>query len=272
MASKTKAPKFSPEERAYQKAQADLLNQQRQMIEQQRQQNMILAPFFAQQEGFDVDIDPATGQIRGITERQTPELARSREMRQLLEERSLAAMKGELPVDPALERSLQEQEQELRERLAQQFGPGYETSTPAMRTLGEFFKTSEELRSGARTQQLSLAEQLGLTREQQEMYRRGTAQNVMRQFSIADPMSFAGAFGQVGQGYQAAQAPFGTMRQMQMQTQQANQQQQNALLGAGLQAAGAIGGGIAGGPLGATAGASLAGYLFPGTPTVIPRK
>jgi hypothetical protein len=256
---KQKTPKFSPEERAYQKAQADLLNQQRQMIESQRQQNMILAPFFARQEGFDVDIDPATGQIRNIYEIASPERARQQEIRRMFEERSLAALKGELPVDPAMERSLKEQETELRNRLAQQFGPGYETTTPGIQTLGEFFKTAEGLRYGARTGQLTLAEQLGLTREQQEMFRRGTAQDVMRQFSIADPMSFAGAFGQVGQGYQAAQAPFATQRQLQAQIAAQNRQQQAGLIGAGLGAAGTIIGGAMGGPMGAAIGSKLTG-------------
>jgi hypothetical protein len=235
-----------------QQAQTALLEEQQRLVQQQAEQNKVLLPFFARQEGFDVQVDPQTGQITGITELPSPERAREAEIRGLLQERSLAALKGELPVDPALERSLKEQEQELRDRLIQQFGPGYETTTPGIQTLGEFFRSAEELRSGARTGQLTLAEQLGLTREQQEMYRRGTAQDVARQFGVADPMSFAGALGQVGTGYGQAMGSYLTQIQMAQQAQQAKRTQTAGLIGAGLGALGYAAGGALGGPIGAS--------------------
>jgi hypothetical protein len=250
-------PKPSKEEKQLQRAQVELLNQQRQMIEQQRQQNLILAPFFAKQEGFDVTVDPSTGQITSIREIDTPERRREAEIRGLFQERSLKALKGELPVDPALERSLKEQETELRNRLTQQFGPGYETTTPGIQTLGEFFRSAEELRSGARTGQLTLAEQLGLTREQQEMFRRGTAQDVTRQFGIADPMTFAGALGQVSKGYALPQQFLMAQRQFAAQTAQSKKAQ----IGAGIGAlGGAAVGAYFGGPQGAAAGAQAGAY------------
>lgn len=226
---------------------------ERQIVEETREQNKVLLPFLAKQEGFDVQVDPTTGQITGISQIETPEMARDKEIRGLFQERSLKALKGELPVDPALERSLEEQETELRNRLMQQFGPGYETSTPGIQTMGEFFRSAEELRSGARTGQLTLAEQLGLTREQQEMYRRGTSQDVLRQFGVADPMSFAGALGQVQQGYLQAAAPFTEERRFQESQDLAKRGQNMAMAGSVISGLGSI----AAAPM--TGGTSLAG-------------
>lgn len=238
-------PKPSREEKALWQAQSALAEQQRQMVDQQAQQNKLLIPFFAKQEGFDVQIDPTTGQITGISQIETPEMARDKEIRSLMQERSLKALKGELPVDPALERSLEQQEAELRNRMKQQLGPGYESSSAGIETMGEFYRSAEGLREGARTGQLTLAEQLGLTREQMEMHRRGTAQDVFRQFGVADPMSFAGALGQVQQSYAQAAAPLAQQRNMQFQADMANAANMSQMVGAGLGAAGSIvGGGV----------------------------
>lgn len=241
MGTKVSVPGPSAEERDLQRNQAELLALQRQIIEEQRGQNRILLPFLAEQEGFDVTVDE-NGIITGITQRaeETAKRAQSAEIERLLGERSLAALRGELPVDPALEKDLEVQEQELRNQLTAQFGPGYETSTPGIQALEEFRRTSEILRSGARTGQLTLAEQLGITREQQEQFRRQSSGDVLRTSAIGDPLTFAGAFGQTARGYGQAQVPFIQQRQMQMQASIANAQSSAGLLGAGLGAIGAF--------------------------------
>jgi len=236
-----KVPGPSQEERDLQRNQAELLGLQRQIIEQQRAQNAILLPFLAQQEGFDVTTD-ANGNITSITQRaeETARRQQTAEIERLFGERSLAALKGELPVDPALEKDLGVQEQELRNQLTAQFGPGYETSTPGIQALEEFRRTAEILRSGARTGQLTLAEQLGITREQQNQFSRQSSQDVLRQSSIGDPLTFAGAFGQTAQGYGQAQIPFIKQREMQLQASQANASRTASLFGAGIGAIGAF--------------------------------
>jgi len=237
--SKVSVPGPSPEERELQKNQAELLALQRQIIEEQRAQNRILLPFLAEQEGFDVEVDE-NGVIQTITQRpeETARRAQGAEIERLFGERSLAALRGELPVDPALEQGLGQQEQELRNQLSSQFGPGYETSSPGIETLGEFFRTSEILREGARTGQLTLAEQLGITREQQDQFRRQSSQDVLRQSAIGDPLTFAGAFGQTAKGFGQAQVPFIQQRQMQTQASIANAQSSasrfGSILGAGV--------------------------------------
>jgi len=241
MGGKVSVPPPTEEERALQRNQAELLALQRQTIEEQRAQNRILLPFLAAQEGFDVTVDQ-NGVITGILQRpeETERRAQEREITSRLNERSLQALKGELPVDPALEEDLRVQEQELRNQLSSQFGAGYETSTPGLETLGEFFRTSEILRAGARTGQLTLAEQLGITREQQEQFRRQSSQDVLRTSAIGDPLTFAGAFGQTAKGYGQAQVPFIQQRQMQLQASIANAQSSAGILGAGIGAIGAF--------------------------------
>lgn len=239
MGGSTKVPGPSAEERELQKNQAELLALQRQMIEQQNAQNAILLPFLAEQEGFDVTTNE-TGNITSISKRPDALADKRRQLEEGLTQRSLDALAGNLPVDPALEQNLTQQENELRERLATQFGPGYETSTPAIETLGDFFRNSEVLREGARTGQLTLAEQLGLAREQQNDFSRGASQDVLRQTSIGDPLTFAGAFGQVARGFGQAQQPYIQQRQMQAQASAQNNASRMSLFGAGLGAIGAF--------------------------------
>lgn len=234
-----KVPEPTPEERQLQQAQANLLNIQTQMITQQQEQNAVLLPFLAQQEGYDVTLNDK-GMITGITKRPDPLKDQNDEITGLLNERSLKALRGELPVDPALENELKGQEEQLRERLVAQFGPGYETSSVGIETLGDFFTNSEAMREGARTGQLTLAEQLGLTRQQQDIFARQSSQDALRTSSVADPLAFAGAYGQAARGYGQAQMPYIQNRQMAAQVGMANHNSTMQLIGAGIGAAGAM--------------------------------
>ena len=105
------------------------------------------------------------GRIVGFDEGR-PQPALRGDIETKLLQRSQAALAGTLPLDPSLERGLSEQQQLLQGTLAQQLGPGYATSTPGMQALATQGQRAEELRYGARTGQLTLAEQLGLQREQ----------------------------------------------------------------------------------------------------------
>lgn len=239
MGSSVKVPEPTAEERDLQRQQAETLKLQRQIIEDQRRQQGILLPFFAEQEGFKVETD-ANGNIKSISKIFDPLAAKRKELETGLLDRSLAALKGEAPVDPALEESLKTNEATLRERLTAQFGPGYETSTPGIKSVEEFNRTAEILRAGARTQQLTLAEQLGITREQQEIFRRQSSQDILASQSQGVPMTLAGAFGQNARGFGAAQQPFIEQRKMQLQASISNAQNKTAMFGAGIGAIGAL--------------------------------
>jgi hypothetical protein len=241
MGSKVSVPAPSEEEKALQRNQAELLGLQRTIIEQQQQQNKVLLPFLAQQEGFDVQVDDS-GNIVSISQsaEETARRTQSNEITSLLNQRSLDALHGNLPVDPALEEDLRVQEQELRNRLTGQLGPGYETSTPGIETLGNFFRQAEVLRSGARTGQLTLAEQLGITREQQQAFERQSSEDILRTSAVGDPLTFAGAFGQTARGYGQAQQPYIQNRQMQLQASVANASSSMGFLGAAIGGIGAL--------------------------------
>lgn len=233
-------PGPSQEERDLQRAQREMIDLQRTIIEQQQAQQRILLPFLAEQEGFDVVLDDR-GNITNITKRPNPVEDQQKEIQRLLNERSLKALHGELPLDPGLERDLASQRATLMEQLTRQFGPGGLTSTPAQEAIQRFTESENILREGARTGQLTLAEQLGITREQQNQFARQSATDTLRSSAIGDPLTFAGAFGQVANNYLRAQQPFIADRQMQTQAAIANQQSRSTMFGAGIGALGTIG-------------------------------
>lgn len=240
MNSSPKVPQPTAEERALQQSQAELLGLQTNILKQQQQQQAILLPFLAEQEGFQVETDEM-GNITSIskTPSELDEKAKTLESEML--DRSLAALRGELPVSPGLERDIANQGQTLRDRLAAQFGPGYETSSPGIESLGQFEESANVAREGARTAQLTLAEQLGITRQQQNQFSQSSSQDVLRQSSLGDPLTLAGAFGQVAGGYGQAQAPHLAQRQMQFQASQSGASNFASIIGAGIGAAGKVG-------------------------------
>lgn len=285
--SKASAPKPSDEERALQKEQTELLRMQKDLILQQQREGRSLAEFMGKKLGVKFEFDKKTGEIIGAkdtkwareqagTDREIKEMQgellklqleeqtrqldpeqnkRRLKIERLLEERTLNALQGKLPVDPALERDIREQKLTLKEQLQSQFGPGWETSSPAIEAMSRFDESANVLRSQARRGELTLAEQLGAVREQTGMQQAGVSgafaglqlpgvfgaetQPFMRDI-LGGVGAAAGGIGQVAGGFQM---PIGAMqmnRQMQTQASIANSQQ------AGFwEALGGIGGGVA---------------------------
>jgi hypothetical protein len=234
-----KVPGPSAEEKALQAQQAALLKTQTEILQAQQRQQAVLLPFLASQEGFNVTTDDQ-GNITSISKNETELDKMKTQLDQELTQRQLDALSGNLPVDPSLEQSLTRQEDTLRNKLLKQFGPGYSTTTPGSQALNDFTKTAESLRYGARTAQLTLAEQLGLAREQQNQYSQQSSQDFLRQIAVGDPLTFAGAFGQVAAGYGQAQQPYIQQRQMQLQASIANAQSSASIIGAGIGAIGSL--------------------------------
>lgn len=83
-----------------------------------------------------------------------------------LRQRTLDALAGNLPVDPALERGLGEQRRTLEATLRGNLGTGFATSTPGIEALANFDKRAEELRAQQRHDQLTTAEGLRLAGSQ----------------------------------------------------------------------------------------------------------
>lgn len=105
-------------------------------------------------------LDLALSQVQG----QASNLPQTQEIQKQLQNRELAALKGELPVNPALTRELGEQGDVLHESLRKQLGTGYETSDPGIRALATFNQRKNETLDAARRNDLTLTEQLGQAR------------------------------------------------------------------------------------------------------------
>jgi hypothetical protein len=163
--SKVKYPEMSSQERELQSMQLDMLREYRTLAAESTRLQNLLAPYLYRASGIK-PIQDDQGKIIGFEEDpQAKALSdRERSLQEKYLKRSEDALAGNLPVDPALERNLATNEQSVRERLLSQLGPGYETSTPGMQALATERSRAEELRSGARTGQLALSEQLGLAR------------------------------------------------------------------------------------------------------------
>ena len=207
-----------------------------------------------QRDLLSLQIKEAQGRLTG------PDAERKREIERLMDERSLKALKGELEIDPALERGLKEQEETLRERLSAQLGPGFETSSAGIEAMRKFEESAEVLRSEARKGVLTLSEQLSLSRQGADIAQGGFnvgasqaqipgisplstagfsfgAQNAGLQTQgalrslISQPLQTVGGLGQVAAGFQM---PIGTMQQdrsMQLQANMQNAQNSMSMMG-----------------------------------------
>jgi len=265
-------PGPTSEERALQATQTRLLEQQASAFtEQQRIQNL-LSPFIFESTGVKPIFDPNDPSRIISFEPITDEL---KPLRSQIEkgflERTQAALAGQLPVNPALLSDLAENERTLRETLRRQLGPGFETSSPGIESLGEFGQRRSELLESARRGDLSLAEQLGISRQQANDLQ---LQNLLRNITGASnfPFQAAPGFGQAAAGFGAAQQPFQFQRGLQTQANIAGAQASSGLfgdifggigsiLGLGLSGMGGFGGLFGGGGGG---GGGLSGTAFMG--------
>lgn len=189
-----------------------------------------------------------------------PQAEQDKEIRKLLGEKTLAGLRGELPVDPALERDITSQEQTLKDRLRAQLGSGYETSSAGIEAMQKFGEGANVLRSQARHGEMTLAEQLSLAREganyaqgganiaaagarlpgidplssggfafglgQGDQQESGTLRNI-----LAGPLGIAGGYGQVAQGYQMPIGQLQNTRQMQLDASIQNAQSNSGIWG-----------------------------------------
>jgi hypothetical protein len=201
-----KPPGKSPAEEELQAEQLRGLKDQRQLIAEQYRMQNLLAPFMYKQAGLSPRMD--AGQIVGFDEI-PDELAPLRKgLERSYLERQQQALAGTLPVDPALERGLQENTQAQNLALREQLGPGFASSTPGIQAQAVSTQRGQELRSAARTGQMTLAQQLGMSQAQGNLQRQqSTMANMGGVFQAPAAMSGGStnnlnAMAQVLQGYQ----------------------------------------------------------------------
>jgi hypothetical protein len=242
---KLKVPEMAPEQQELQRMQLELLREQRSMQD-------LLAPYFFKRAGLQPRYEG--GKIVGFDEALDPESQMRRNIERGLLERSQKALRGELDLDPALEREIAEGTRLQEEAMRQQLGPGWETSTPGIQARATANQRAAELRSAARRGELTLSEQLGLAR--------GTANEAITGASLANIGGAAGLssrlplVGAVNQSF----GPYMAERQLRMQTAAYNASQPSALseiLGLVGMVGGMAAGGYAAGPMGAQMGGQM---------------
>lgn len=151
-------PPPSAEETELKQTELELLREERAFRRQ-------LEPVILRQEGLRVN--PATGAIEDIPfEELSPEEQRSRQILEESQTRQLQALRGELPVSPALERALTEEKKGLINRLRSEKGARFAETTGGIATLGEFKTRAGLLREEARRGQITTGESLLLARLQ----------------------------------------------------------------------------------------------------------
>lgn len=182
----------------------------------------------------------ATQGIIGFEQTADSNAALAKEIETGLLNRTLAALKGELPADPALTRQLGESRDLLRENLRKQLGKGFETSTPGIQALGDFTKKESELLDAARRGDLTLAEQLSLARSGAEDTKLSNILN--RALGTAtSQQSIAQGFGQAAQNFNPALSFFQNKENIATQLAVANAQARASTIGSLF---GAIGTGV----------------------------
>lgn len=207
-----------------------------------------------QQKLLDLQLQAQTDALTG------PQAKMNKEIERLLGEKTLKGLRGELPVDPALERDITQQETTLKDRLRAQFGAGYESSSPGIEALQKFGEGANVLRDQARRGEITLAEQLSLARQGAD-YAQGGANlaasgaklpgvdplssggfafglsqgdqqtgGTLRQI-LAGPLGIAGGLGQVASGYQMPIGQLQNNRNMQLQANMANAESNSNMWG-----------------------------------------
>ncbi len=141
--------------------QTDILQQQLAIAKQQQAYGDAIAPLQLMQSGYSPEavaddyqaqpgetVVPIGGkQYRIVRDPNEASLdAQNREISLASGARTLAALKGELPVDPAVEQDITRGRQELMEELRNRLGPGFETSDPGLRALAEFDRNATAIR------------------------------------------------------------------------------------------------------------------------------
>lgn len=153
-----------------------------------------------------------------------------KEIERLQTQRSLKALKGELPVSETLKRELDLGKNRLNEKLYRQLGPGYELSTPGQMAQREYDTMAIALKEGEQRDMLTTAEALALNRGQS---RSVSASQFENPFAAQARLISPGAAGLAD-----ARQQDNFTRQLQYQSNVAKGQETGGMVSAGVGAAG----------------------------------
>ena len=247
-------PPMSDEEKDLMKKQSAAIDAQSSILQTQFKQQQLLAPIMYKQFGITPQYNEA-GEIVGYQDQNPADEAVMKQIREnsnnitlAQQNRTLKAFRGELPIDPGLEKQFTIDENELRNRLIAQFGPGYETTSAGIEALANMKAKHDSIRYGAARDEMSLGEQLQLAStaqlDQQQTQRLSNIYGIN-----SEALKFGQAYGQVAGSYGQAQQPYqayrgamGTWAGQKAGVDSANAAGQGQMIGAGVGAAAAIGG------------------------------
>lgn len=232
-------PKPTPEEVALQKMQLEILRSQ-------QADYASMQPFILQSMGLKTDSE---GNIVQMTDEErrtgmTPEQLNSYELLLGQQERQAQALAGELPISPALEKSLAGQRTQMEEALAQRLGPNWMSTTAGQQAITAFDEKTSLLQEEARRGQLEGGAGIALMQQ-------GALGDVSNR-AYQQTAGFGGLQGGLFQMAGQAQQPYAQQRQWQHQanmygTQNAANRQAGfmgglgSLLGSGLTTWGMLG-------------------------------
>lgn len=160
-----------------QKANLDLINQQRALATKQQQEYEAMAPYLYQQMGYNysmgADGKPSLVQMTDEEKRakMTPEERETADVRMLANARTKKALEGKLDVDPAVEADIARGEAQLRQELLAKLGPGAEGSDSWNRAMSEFKRNMETVRYSVRHGEMTTADAIGTNRANESMRR-----------------------------------------------------------------------------------------------------
>lgn len=204
----------------------------------------LLQPVLLESQGIEVTTDEE-GRITAFDLAEDPAADLREEVEVGLLERSKAALAGELPVSPTLERELTQSEEQLRESLRRSLGPGFETSSPGIEALEGNRARAVELREAARRGELTLAEQLGVARGASNVASQQAPLSTAGLFSLTPTATLGDLFGgqaSLQSGFQGALSPFAADRELAFRADQATAQNRASIISGLAGAAGTVAG------------------------------
>lgn len=206
----------SPEETRLLESQTALLDQAGGIFSQQNELLNLVEPELLQQIGFDVTRD-GEGGIASLRLSDDALADDRAAIERGLTERSLAALAGELPVDPVLLQDLEDQQQGLEERLRDRLGTGFDVSSAGIEALLRQEREQNIVRGDARRKDLITSE--GLRTNAQNQNQALIDSLIGRTLGVAGARSAPGAgVAGVASGFSAPISGFRSDRHAQFQS------------------------------------------------------
>jgi hypothetical protein len=189
------------------------------------QMQEMLMPYMMEEMGYRVIDTPPSGDDPGgrTLERISPEERfagmdpqerKTYELHDAYLDRQLSAVRGELPVSPALERDISERRGLVQEDLSRRLGPQYKQSTAGLQTEAKFEESADIAKESAR--QGIISQGPGLIGSSQAGMEGRTQADIAGLYNV--PQSYYTGIGAAGSALQPYQQQRGLQYQSQMQS------------------------------------------------------